>query len=97
MRKPVVERVLHGSAGFPQVGKRPFGTPWWWCPDSGALLSRLKVPGIGWGHIPLPNNQTLLPALEMRECGPSHVGFPNQDTNQDTPPPQPFQPIEKRF
>ena len=52
MRKPVVERVLHGSAGFPQVGKRPFGTPWWWCSGSGALLSRVKVLGIGWGQSP---------------------------------------------
>ena len=65
--------------------------PWQWRP----FVSR-KGSGDRLGPCPLPNNQTFLPALEMRGCGPSHVGFPNQDTNQDTAPPQPFQPIVKR-
>ena len=124
-----------GQQAFPRWGNGLFGAPWWSCPGSGALLSRVKVLGIGWDRIPLPKEtldprlpqsrllekpccdrgvrilcgpdlmfssvsliiQTFLSALEMRGCGPSRVGFLNQDTNQDTAPPQPFQPNVKRF
>ena len=50
-----------GQQAFLRWENRLFGTPhWWWRPGNGALLSRLKVLGIGWGHIPSPK-ETLDP------------------------------------
>ena len=118
-----------GQQVFLRWGNGLFGAPWW-RPGGGALLFRVKVLGIGWGHIPLPKetlenlelgpHRILTPLsqqgfsevgtgaegfssvsliirhfylpLKCGGCGPSHVGFPNQDTA----PPQPFQPTVKR-
>ena len=50
--------------------------------------------GFAWVSRLFPGGET---ALSMWGSGPSHVGFPNQDANQDTAPPQPFQPSVKRL
>ena len=85
-----------GRQAFP-VGERLFRSalvvaPWW-----RPFISRKGAGDRLWLTLPLPNNQTFLPALQMRGCGPSHVGFLNQDTNQDTASPQRFQPNVKRL
>ena len=91
--KSVVERVLHGSAGFPGGGTAfggrpgsPVVAPW------RPFISRKGAGDRLWPFSPYLHKQPFSPALEMRGRGPSQVGF----FNQDIAPPQPFQPTVKR-